>query len=66
MMHGFALTRRRVVLMDPLAVYDLELTRLGVLRRDDPSGVIRRFNIEPCHLVVLDATDLKAVAVAVI
>ena len=65
MMHDFNLTEHFVVFMDLPAVFDLELAlagtmpyrfdptygaRFGVLRRDDPHGVVRWFDIEPCYV----------------
>ena len=65
MMHDFNLTERFVVFMDLPAVFDLDLAlagtmpyrfdpsygaRFGVLRRDDPHGVVRWFDIEPCYV----------------
>lgn len=66
MMHDFALTARHVVFMDLPVVFDvLEAmsgkpmpykwdpeygARLGVLRRDDPHGEIRWFDIDPCYV----------------
>jgi carotenoid cleavage dioxygenase-like enzyme len=66
MMHDFALTARHVIFMDLPIVFDLGLAqrggtmpyrwddgygaRLGLLRRDDPGGVVRWFDIEPCYV----------------
>jgi carotenoid cleavage dioxygenase len=65
MMHDFNLTERFVVFMDLPAVFDLDLAlsgtmpyrfdpsygaRFGVLRRDEPHGVVRWFDIEPCYV----------------
>ena len=66
MMHDFNLTERFVVFMDLPIVFDLEAghrrqpmpyrwdaaygARLGVLRRDDPHGDVRWFEIEPCYV----------------
>ncbi len=65
MMHDFNVTERFVVFMDLPAVFDLDLAlagtmpyrfdptygaRFGVLRRDDPHGVVRWFDIEPCYV----------------
>ena len=65
MMHDFNLTERFVVFMDLPAVFDLDLAlagtmpyrfdptygaRFGVLRRDDPHGVVRWIDIEPCFV----------------
>ncbi|BBZ30696.1 retinal pigment epithelial membrane protein [Mycolicibacterium madagascariense] len=65
MMHDFALTARHVVFMDLPIVFDVDAAasgdmpfrwsdtygaRLGVLRRDDPHGPIRWFDIDPCYV----------------
>ncbi|MDI2130839.1 carotenoid oxygenase family protein [Yinghuangia seranimata] len=64
MMHDFHLTDRHVVFMDLPIVFSLDLVdkglpykwdpsygaRLGVLRRDDPHGAVRWFEIEPCYV----------------
>ena len=65
MMHDFNLTERFVVFMDLPVVFDLELAiagtmpyrfdraygaRLGVLRRDEPHGTVRWFDVEPCYV----------------
>ena len=66
MMHDFALTARHVVFMDLPIVFNLDTAiageslpyrwddaygaRLGVLRRDDPYGTIRWFEIDPCYV----------------
>jgi len=66
MMHDFAMTARYVVFMDLPIVFNLDAAisgsgmpyrwdddygaRLGVLRRDDPFGVIRWFDIDPCYV----------------
>lgn len=65
MMHDFNLSERFVVFMDLPAVFDLDLAlagtmpyrwdesygaRLGVLRRDDPHGEVRWFDIDPCYV----------------
>ncbi|MBX3287697.1 MAG: carotenoid oxygenase family protein [Actinobacteria bacterium] len=65
MAHDFNLTERFVVFMDLPAVFDLERAmqgtmpyrwdpsygaRLGVLRRDDPHGEVRWFEVEPCYV----------------
>lgn len=74
MMHDFNLTERFVVFMDLPIVFDLQLAmegsplpyrfdvsygaRLGVLRRDDPHGHVRWFEIEPCYVFhALNAHD---------
>jgi len=66
MMHDFALTATHVVFMDLPVVFDLDVAlagagmpyrwddsygaRFGVLRRDDPFGAIRWFDIDPCYV----------------
>jgi carotenoid cleavage dioxygenase len=66
MMHDFALTARYVVFMDLPVVFDVDKAvvgkpmpytwdpgygaRLGVLRRDDPHGQVRWFDIDPCYV----------------
>ena len=65
MMHDFNLTAGHVVFMDLPVVFDLELAiagtmpyrwddgygaRLGVLRRDEPYGTVRWFDIDPCYV----------------
>jgi carotenoid cleavage dioxygenase len=66
MVHDFNLTERFVVFMDLPIVFDLERAvtgdplpyrwdpsygaRLGVLRRDDPLGDVRWFEVEPCYV----------------
>ena len=65
MMHDFNLTEQFVVFMDLPVVFDLDLAiagtmpyrfdpaygaRLGVLRRDDPRGPVRWFDIDPCYV----------------
>ena len=66
MMHDFHLTAGHVVFMDLPAVFDRERAvagagmpyvwtpdhgaRLGVLRRDDPFGEVRWFDIDPCYV----------------
>jgi carotenoid cleavage dioxygenase-like enzyme len=65
MLHDFNLTAGHVVFMDLPVVFDLELAfagtmpyrwddgygaRLGVLRRDDPYGTVRWFDIDPCYV----------------
>jgi carotenoid cleavage dioxygenase-like enzyme len=65
MLHDFNLTAGHVVFMDLPVVFDLELARngtmpygwddgygarLGVLRRDDPHGTVRWFDIDPCYV----------------
>ncbi len=74
MMHDFNLTERFVVFMDLPVVFDLQLAmegsplpyrfdasygaRLGVLRRDDPDGPARWFEIDPCYVFhALNAHD---------
>ncbi|SDX98171.1 carotenoid cleavage dioxygenase [Amycolatopsis xylanica] len=65
MMHDFNLTANHVVFMDLPLVFDRALAgsgempyrwddhygaRLGVLRRDDPTGAVRWFTINPCYV----------------
>ncbi|MEV3903113.1 carotenoid oxygenase family protein [Mycobacterium sp. NPDC050551] len=65
MMHDFALTAEHVVFMDLPVVFDLDIAirgdmpfrwddaygaRFGVLRRDDPFGKVRWFDIDPCYV----------------
>ena len=65
MMHDFNLSERFAIFMDLPAVFDLELAmsgtmpyrfdpsygaRLGVVRRDDPFGDVRWFEIDPCFV----------------
>ena len=66
MMHDFAMTSQHVIFMDLPIVFNLEVAingggmpfrwddnygaRFGVLRRDDPFGQIRWFDIEPCYI----------------
>jgi carotenoid cleavage dioxygenase len=66
MMHDFAMTSQHVIFMDLPIVFNLETAingggmpfrwddsygaRLGVLRRDDPFGQVRWFEIEPCYV----------------
>ncbi len=65
MMHDFNITRTHVVFMDLPMVFDLERAmagtmpfrfereygaRLGVLRRDDPHGAVRWFEVDPCYV----------------
>jgi carotenoid cleavage dioxygenase-like enzyme len=65
MMHDFALTANHVVFMDLPIVFSLDSAmsggmpfrwddgygaRLGVLRRDDPFGDVRWFDIDPCYV----------------
>ena len=74
MMHDFNLTERFVVFMDLPIVFDLPAAmagtpmpyrydpsygaRLGVLRRDDPHGDVRWFEVEPCYVFhALNAHD---------
>ncbi|MFJ3231015.1 carotenoid oxygenase family protein [Streptomyces sp. NPDC086787] len=74
MVHDFALTAGHVVFMDLPVVFDLDMAmsgrtmpyhwddgygaRLGVLRRDDPHGTVRWFDIAPCYVFhVLNAYD---------
>jgi len=73
MMHDFAMTAGHVVFMDLPIVFNLEAAaaggmpfrwdddygaRFGVLRRDDPFGEIRWFDIDPCYVFhVVNAFD---------
>jgi carotenoid cleavage dioxygenase-like enzyme len=74
MMHDFALTAEHVIFMDLPVVFDLATAmsesdmpfrwdeaygaRLGVLRRDDPTGGTRWFPVQPCYVWhVLNAHD---------
>ncbi|WP_328611384.1 carotenoid oxygenase family protein [Amycolatopsis sp. NBC_00345] len=72
MMHDFALTREHVVFFDLPVVFDRASVgrgmpyswsetygaRLGVLRRDDPSGGVRWLAIDPCYVFhTLNAHD---------
>jgi carotenoid cleavage dioxygenase-like enzyme len=65
MMHDFALTMNHVVFMDLPIVFSVDAAtsgdmpyrwdddygaRLGVLRRDDPWGQVRWFDIDPCYV----------------
>jgi carotenoid cleavage dioxygenase-like enzyme len=65
MLHDFNLTAGHVVFMDLPVVFDRELAiagtmpyrwddgygaRLGVLRRDEPYGTVRWFDIDPCYV----------------
>ncbi len=65
MMHDFAMTASHVVFMDLPIVFDADAAasgdmpfrwsddygaRLGVLRRDDPFGEVRWFEIDPCYV----------------
>ncbi|MEU0498540.1 carotenoid oxygenase family protein [Mycobacterium sp. NPDC006124] len=65
MMHDFALTAAHVIFMDLPIVFNAEAAvagdmpfrwddgygaRLGVMRRDDPFGPIRWFEIDPCYV----------------
>jgi carotenoid cleavage dioxygenase len=65
MMHDFALTANHVVFMDLPIVFNAERAmegdmpfrwddeygaRLGVMRRDDPFGEVRWFEIDPCYV----------------
>lgn len=66
MLHDFCLTAEHVVFLDLPVVLDLDLAmtggtmpyrwddgygaRLGVLRRDDPHGEVRWFDIDPCYV----------------
>jgi len=73
MMHDFALTRDHVLFLDlpvvfnvlralrgdmPFAWSDRYRPRIGVLRRDDPHGDVRWFDIAPCYVFhVLNAHE---------
>ena len=72
MMHDFAMTAGHVVFMDLPIVFNVEGAtggmpfrwddnygaRFGVLRRDDPFGEIRWFDVEPCYVFhVVNAFD---------
>ncbi|GAB3205736.1 carotenoid oxygenase family protein [Nocardia tengchongensis] len=74
MHHDFALTANHVLFMDLPVVFDMPTAmagggmpfrwsddyraRLGVLRRDDPHGAVRWFDIEPCYVFhTLNAHD---------
>lgn len=66
MMHDFAMTAEHIVFMDLPIVFNAEAAdgehampfrwdddygaRLGVLRRDDPFGDVRWFEIDPCYV----------------
>ena len=65
MMHDFAMTAEHIVFMDLPIVFNVEAAaggsmpyrwdddygaRLGVLRRDDPFGEVRWFEIDPCYV----------------
>lgn len=66
MMHDFSLTARFIVFMDLPVIFDIERAiadhrmpyrwdrsygaRLGILRRDDPLGEVRWFDIAPCYV----------------
>ena len=66
MMHDFAMTAGHVIFMDLPIVFNLDAAitgtgmpyrwddnygaRFGVLRRDDPFGEIRWFDIDPCYV----------------
>ena len=74
MMHDFALTAGHVIFMDLPIVFNAEAAvagdmpfrwddgygaRLGVMRRDDPFGPIRWFDIDPCYVFhVANAYDV--------
>ncbi|MYS82135.1 carotenoid oxygenase family protein [Embleya scabrispora] len=73
MMHDFNLTAGHVVFMDLPVVFDLDRARagtmpyawdegygarVGVLRRDDPHGAVRWFDVDPCYVFhTLNAHD---------
>lgn len=62
MMHDFALTAEHVIFMDLPIVFNIDGgampfrwdddygARFGVLRRDDPFGEVRWFDIDPCYI----------------
>ncbi|MCG5432845.1 carotenoid oxygenase family protein [Mycobacterium sp. MYCO198283] len=65
MMHDFALTAAHVIFLDLPVVFDLDAAiaggmpfawddgygaRLGLLRRDDPFGEVRWFDVDPCYV----------------
>lgn len=65
MMHDFAMTAEHVIFMDLPIVFNMDVAieggmpfrwddgygaRLGVMRRDDPYGPIRWFEIDPCYV----------------
>jgi carotenoid cleavage dioxygenase-like enzyme len=66
MMHDFAMTADHIVFLDLPVVFDLERAsrarsmpfrwdddygaRLGVMRRNDPYGEIRWFDVDPCYV----------------
>ncbi len=80
MMHDFAMTAEHIIFMDLPIVFNLELAgtgdmpyrwddtygaRLGVMRRDDPFGDVRWFDIDPCYVFHVanahDTADGKAI-----
>jgi carotenoid cleavage dioxygenase len=81
MMHDFALTAAHVIFLDLPVVFNLEAgmagsgmpyrwddeygARFGVLRRDDPFGVIRWFDVDPCYIFhvanAYDSADGKSI-----
>lgn len=80
MMHDFAMTANHVIFMDLPIVFNAEAAaaggmpfrwddaygaRLGVLRRDDPFGEVRWFEIDPCYVFHVanahDSADGKSV-----
>lgn len=83
MMHDFAMTAGHVIFMDLPIVFNLDLAiagggmpfrwddsygaRFGVLRRDDPFGEIRWFEVEPCYVFhvanAYDGADGKSIEV---
>ncbi len=65
LMHDFAITSTKALFVDSCLVFDLaaaretgspwrwdhaRVARIGVLDRADPSGHVRWFDVEPCHL----------------
>ncbi|RPK55972.1 Carotenoid cleavage oxygenase [Streptomyces sp. ADI96-02] len=80
MMHDFALTADHIVFMDLPVVFNLQIARtgttmpftwdddytarFGLLRRDDPYGEVRWFDIDPCYVFhTLNAYDAPGGAV---
>ncbi len=77
MMHDFAMTAEHVIFMDLPIVFNIDGggmpfrwdddygARLGVLRRDDPFGEVRWFDIDPCYIFHVanahDSADGKSI-----
>lgn len=80
MMHDFAMTAEHIIFMDLPIVFDFEIAgtgdmpfrwddnygaRLGVLRRNDPYGEVRWFDIDPCYVFHVanahDSADGKSI-----